>query len=188
MSTIAAHDEPSVPAPVGRSRPAAVLPWTWPDGTRVLLAILAISAAVALTVGRTGRLSARRKGAVASNLVLDVNAASPAALAALPHIGPTLARRIAAARADGPFRSREDLRARVPGIGPVTLAALAPHLKVEPATWNTPDRQTGAIAIVDAAANPDVPARTRQPRRSRARKAKGSLVARIPRGTVEAVP
>ena len=64
--------------------------------------------------------------------MLDPNTASPQALEALPHLGPTLARRIAEARADGPFRSLDDVRARVRGIGPVTLARIAPHLQIAP--------------------------------------------------------
>ena len=32
-----------------------VLPWTWPDGARVLLAVLAVSAAIGMFLGSPGR-------------------------------------------------------------------------------------------------------------------------------------
>lgn len=54
-------------------------------------------------------------------LPLDLNHEDERALAALPGIGPSRARAIAAAR---PFCRPSDL-ARVPGIGPVTLRRLA---------------------------------------------------------------
>jgi competence protein ComEA len=56
---------------------------------------------------------------------VNVNTADVATLQRLPAVGPTLAARIAEARADGPFKSIEDLR-RVKGIGAKTLEALRP--------------------------------------------------------------
>lgn len=59
---------------------------------------------------------------------LDPNTADLDALVRLPGIGPALARRILAARDAGPpFARLEDLR-RVRGVGPRTLARLAPLL------------------------------------------------------------
>jgi competence ComEA-like helix-hairpin-helix protein len=59
---------------------------------------------------------------------VDLNASDEVSLEALPGIGPTKARRIVAWReAHGPFRSLEDLE-KVPGIGPKTIARLAPLL------------------------------------------------------------
>ena len=58
---------------------------------------------------------------------LDPNRASLADLQTLPGIGPALARRIADARSDAPFRSSEDLL-RVKGIGPAKLEKLRTHL------------------------------------------------------------
>ena len=56
---------------------------------------------------------------------LDLNTASQAELEALPGIGPALAKAIVAERAaGGPFRSLEDLKRRVRGIGPRMLEAL----------------------------------------------------------------
>lgn len=61
---------------------------------------------------------------------LDLNRASTAELELLPRIGPRLAERIVAdRRANGPFRSVDDLD-RVPGIGPRTLELIRPHARV----------------------------------------------------------
>jgi competence ComEA-like helix-hairpin-helix protein len=61
---------------------------------------------------------------------VDLNAASPAALDALPGIGPARAASIVQYRArHGPFRSVEDL-GRVPGVGPAALARVRDHLVV----------------------------------------------------------
>ncbi|MDX1647413.1 MAG: helix-hairpin-helix domain-containing protein [Longimicrobiales bacterium] len=54
---------------------------------------------------------------------IDVNRADPAELQRLPGIGPALASRIVAERAESPFVSVEDL-VRVRGIGPGTVAKL----------------------------------------------------------------
>lgn len=60
---------------------------------------------------------------------LDVNSAGEAELAVLPGIGPALARRIVDHRAErGPFRTADDLLA-VPGLGPITLQRVRPHLR-----------------------------------------------------------
>ena len=59
---------------------------------------------------------------------IDVNAAGRAELERLPGIGRSLARRIVAERrARGTFLAPEEL-ARVPGIGPRTIAALRDRL------------------------------------------------------------
>jgi hypothetical protein len=62
---------------------------------------------------------------------LDPNRASAASLQVLPGIGPARASAIVEARRLRPFASVADLR-RVRGIGPVTLARIAPWLAVEP--------------------------------------------------------
>ena len=68
--------------------------------------------------------------ALASARQIDINTATVAELERLPLIGPALAARIVADReAQGPFATAEDL-ARVKGIGPKTLAHLAPYLTV----------------------------------------------------------
>lgn len=61
---------------------------------------------------------------------LDINAADALDWAQLPGIGETLAERIVADREEhGPFRSIDELL-RVKGIGPKTLEALRPWLRV----------------------------------------------------------
>lgn len=59
---------------------------------------------------------------------LDLAQASAEELAALPEVGPRLAERIVAARAQGGLRTRADLL-RVPGIGARRLRMLAPFLQ-----------------------------------------------------------
>jgi competence protein ComEA len=64
---------------------------------------------------------------------LNVNAAPPTALEALPGIGPALSKRIVRYRSDQrPFQRPEELK-RVSGIGPKTLADLRPLVRVAPA-------------------------------------------------------
>jgi competence protein ComEA len=60
---------------------------------------------------------------------IDVDAATAGELARLPKVGPRLAKTIVTYRdAHGPFRELAGLD-RVPGIGPVLLQAIAPHLR-----------------------------------------------------------
>ena len=62
---------------------------------------------------------------------IDVNTAGVAELERLPGVGPTLAQRIVDDRTlRGPFRTLGEL-ARVRGLGPKTLDALAPYLTTE---------------------------------------------------------
>jgi hypothetical protein len=154
-----------------------MLPWCWPEGARALLGILAISAAVGLALGRRELTRGGEPVAAASELKLDPSTATPGALAALPHIGPTLARRIAEAQADGPFRSPEDLRARVRGIGPVTLAQIEPYLRFDAGPQiERPPLVSQAIAIAAASEKPGVSSvpSSRKPPRSRSRRPKGA--------------
>jgi competence protein ComEA len=112
-------------------RRSSLVPWTWPTGVRVLLAILAM--AVALGLGSASRDVRPSSEPVAKppELVLDPNTAPLRALAALPHIGPALASRLDEARNERPFSSLEDLKDRVRGVGPVTLARIAPYLQID---------------------------------------------------------
>jgi DNA uptake protein ComE-like DNA-binding protein len=73
-------------------------------------------------------------------LVVDPNTAPPRILMALPRLGPSLVGRIVAARAEAPFRSIDDLDARVRGLGPATIKALRPHLRIGPAEIRGADR------------------------------------------------
>jgi len=70
--------------------------------------------------------------------LIDPNAADAARLTLLPRIGPVLAERIVADRAErGPFASASDLQ-RVRGIGPKTVERIAPMLTFGAET-QTPD-------------------------------------------------
>jgi len=64
-------------------------------------------------------------------LPLDVNRAEREALEVLPGIGPARAAAIVRERTGRPFCGVDDL-ARVPGLGPVTRARLAPWIEVRP--------------------------------------------------------
>jgi competence protein ComEA len=180
MSSIGGSEKASISTDSPPLRRAARLPWSWPEGARVLLAVVAISAAIGLMAGRRDRPRPTSAKPVleASELKLDPNTATAEALTALPHIGPTLARRIVEARSDGPFRSPEDIRARVRGIGPATLAQIQPYLRIGDEVEIGPRLDSQPIAIVDAGANRGLPAvsSSRKPPRSRSRKAKGSSV------------
>ena len=68
-------------------------------------------------------------GAILAGGRIDLNAASPGLLETLPGIGPAKARAIASTRAERAFERVTDLE-RVPGIGPKTVARLAPWLEV----------------------------------------------------------
>jgi type II secretory pathway component PulK len=72
---------------------------------------------------------ARPRGAATPTVAIDLNQASPELLATLPGIGPKRADEIARTRARRAFRSVGEL-ARVPGIGPRTVARLRPYVRV----------------------------------------------------------
>lgn len=104
-----------------------------PSHHRAIALLVAIAAVVGLA-----RVGASKPVTIPAQLrapVVDAGAprvdpqtASARALEALPGIGPAIARRIVEARARGAVFSRpEDLR-RVRGIGPRTVARLAPYL------------------------------------------------------------
>jgi competence ComEA-like helix-hairpin-helix protein len=76
---------------------------------------------------------ALRNRSLAEGERIDPNTASAEEIDRLPKVGPGLAERIVAHReASGRFRTLADLDA-VPGVGPATLAALAPHVTLAPA-------------------------------------------------------
>jgi competence protein ComEA len=63
---------------------------------------------------------------------VDINTASAEELAALPGIGPALARRVVEWRAaHGPFRDADALE-QVPGIGPATVRRVRPLIRATP--------------------------------------------------------
>lgn len=93
------------------------------------LTFLAAVAGLGL-VGVSG--TAKGPYVLARPLVVDPNTAPRGVLGALPKMGPAIVGRIVAARDEAPFRSLDDLDARVRWIGPATIAALRPHLGIAP--------------------------------------------------------
>ncbi len=121
---------------------------TWPVEARLLLAVAVVTLAIGLlTVCQDCGSSSRNAFAVAPILVLDPNSAPPQVLEALPTLGPTLVRRWVVARAERRFSSLADARRRVRGLGPASLAQIAPYLRFEP----RPDPPTDDYAGADAA-------------------------------------
>jgi len=76
--------------------------------------------------------SGRKPGKKAAGITqpIDINRASAAELQRLPGIGPVIAARIVEERRKGPFKSVDDLRPRVLGIGPKKLRMLRPYATV----------------------------------------------------------
>ena len=113
---------PSTPRPL----------WGWTVAGRLWLTTLGALAALGLIAARG---SGPSDGPIdpAPRLIVDPNTAPPVVLAALPHLGPAMVGRIVAEREKAPFRSLEDLDARVRGIGPATAASLRPFLQIEAA-------------------------------------------------------
>ena len=108
-----------VDAPIAKSPPPAAPP--------------ADSAAPRPGRDRTAPADTAAQNAYGADGRLDLNRASAEELEGLPGIGPRTAERIVADRLKrGRFRSVKDL-GRVKGIGPKTLARLAPHVTVGPA-------------------------------------------------------
>jgi len=121
--------------------------WPWPVSTRLLLAVLVLNAGVALrvTVHSLG-CDARTASRLVPVLVIDPNTAPACVLEALPHVGPSLVQRLIEQREIRPFASTNDLRHRVRGLGPATMARLAPHLTVQPGRERTAPSEV-AMAI-----------------------------------------
>jgi competence protein ComEA len=107
----------------------------WPASLRGFLAAVTVTTALGLGVAsRSVRSSSDGGSAEFPDLVLDPNAAPRQVLMALPHAGPTLVARLVEAREARPFASAEDARHRVIGLGPTTVAKLAPHLRFHTAS------------------------------------------------------
>jgi competence protein ComEA len=114
----------------------------WPVSVRVLLIVVTMIGAVGLRTAslRLGRES-RGPFRAAPVLVVDPNSAPPAVLGALPHVGGALVKKIVEQREIRPFQSLGDLRHRVRGLGPATLARLAPHLRIGPSGQPDPSQE-----------------------------------------------
>jgi competence protein ComEA len=125
--------------------------WIWPAGARGVLAAMVIAAALLLAVAEGGVNPSPGAALVAApTLRVDPNTAPPQVLGALPRLGPALVRQLIEAREHQPFRSLEDARRRVRGLGPATLELIAPHVRLEHASLPPIDRP--ASTPVDRAA------------------------------------
>lgn len=112
--------------------------------TIIALGVVAVLILIAVWWARNGGLEGNlvehdrpaphgSKGAAArkADFVVDVNHAEVAELVELPGVGQAIAERIVEYRKqNGPFHSVDDLR-EVTGIGPKTLDALRPHVRVK---------------------------------------------------------
>lgn len=125
-------------------RPGQPPLWGWTTAARGLLAVLAMIGAVGLLAVAPGDTE---PVAEIPPLVVDPNTAPPEVLAALPKLGPALVAGIVAARNEAPFRSLEELDARVPRIGPATIAALRPYLRIAPAPERQPKPAAAPLPI-----------------------------------------
>jgi hypothetical protein len=103
------------------------------DGGPFVLLIKArfvLAGAVAVAAIVLGFFAEESTGVVppkARALRLDPNTVPPEVLTALPHVGPSLVSRWVTAREERPFRSLEDARSRVRGLGVATLGQIAPY-------------------------------------------------------------
>ena len=103
-------------------------PLIWLVRARFVLTGVVIAAGLWLGVaGRGLDGSSGRPTAKLPDLRLDPNTAPREVLAALPHVGSALVDRWVRAREERPFRSLEDARTRVSGLGPATLDQIAPY-------------------------------------------------------------
>jgi hypothetical protein len=125
-SAIAIQDEGD-PAPLRE-----VIRWNWPAGARGLLAGAVIAAALGLAFVSQSVPRSDAEIVKAPDLLLDLNTAPAHVLETLPHVGRTLVRQVVAAREEHPLVSLDDAGSRVRGLGPVTLAQIAPYLRFEP--------------------------------------------------------
>jgi hypothetical protein len=105
--------------------------WIWPVGARGLLAAAVIMAAVGLAIASQSVPESDEGIVKAPDLLLDLNTVPPRVLETLPHVGQTLVRQVVAARERRPLVSLDDAGSRVRGLGPVTLAQIAPYLRFE---------------------------------------------------------
>ncbi len=162
MSSIVARCSHGVHPDQGAGRPCA--PALWPVSSRGVLAAVLMTAAVSLgAASRSTRPCSDEESSSFPDLVLDPNTAPQQVLLALPHAGPTLVGHVVEERDKRPFVSVEDARRRVIGLGPSTLAKLAPYLRFQTARGPDPDQDS---SIVDREA---VVAPQRVARRAKAR-------------------
>jgi hypothetical protein len=124
-----------------------VIGWIWPAGTRGVLAAVVIASALGLGLAGETLPGPDQNIVPAPDLRLDVNTVPAQVLETLPHVGQSLVRQLVAARDMRPFASLDDAGSRVRGLGPATLAQIAPYLRFE--TSAQPDVDVADITWVD---------------------------------------
>ncbi len=102
----------------------------WSHRQCVILAAVVAALAIGLLV-QAARFSTARLADEARVFRIDPNTAPYELIQTLPRIGSSRARDWVKARQKRPFRSLRDLEARVAGIGPATIQAIAPFLEFE---------------------------------------------------------
>jgi Helix-hairpin-helix motif len=175
MPVLLSDDRESDMAP-GRDE----LPWIWPPGARALLAGLVIVVALALAFASTSVPEPDAIIAKAPDLLLDLNTVPPPVLGTLPHVGQSLTRQIVAARELRPITSLDDAGSRVRGLGPATLAQIAPYLRFVPSAYERFGDSAGSF-------DDRPPAKARSPRRKTVRSSKRKAAPSAPRLIVRAL-
>ena len=149
------------------ARRCVVVYWIWPDAARGVLAVAAIAAAVGLVCGGGSLPRSAADVVPAPELCVDVNVVPAAVLDTLPHFGQTLVRQVVAAREMRPITSLEDAGRRVRGLGPATLAKIAPYVRFpesEPAVdAHPPDSLVDQPAVKPRASRRKTRVRSRKP-------------------------
>ncbi len=114
---------------------ASTIVWGINQSGRTLIAILVI---MFLTPRLwRGVRSVRPEPVPPQILRLDPNNAPRSLLLALPAIGPSRAAGIIEARDIAPFETVDEIDDRVKGIGPATLGAIEPYLRIDSGSTQT---------------------------------------------------
>jgi hypothetical protein len=122
-----------------------VIRWNWPLGARVLLAGAVVAAALCLAFASQSVPGSDAEIVKAPDLLLDLNTVPPHVLETLPHVGQSLSRQVVAARELRPLTSLDDAGRRVRGLGPITLAQIAPYLRFEASPQRGVDDSEGVL-------------------------------------------
>ena len=121
------------------------LPWIWPAAARGVLAGLVVVVALALAFASSSVPEPDAVIVKAPDLLLDLNTVPPPVLGTLPHVGQSLTRQIVAAREMRPITSLDDAGSRVRGLGPATLAQIAPYLRFMPSAYERIGASAGSF-------------------------------------------
>ena len=118
--------------------------WGWGPRTRRVAAGLIGCCALLLRVAQVDEIN---QVPIRPVLLVDPNDCPSEVLQTLPRMGPALTDRLVVERKSRPFRSLGDLDHRVQGIGPSTLAAIRPFLRIGSQDEKRPDPDPSASAI-----------------------------------------